>query len=147
MPLTSDPTKPVADLRGVKCKCTPLWQLVIYFCIHICISPSNDYTVVACSNNNQAQLHTHVSVPYWSPENCESKMLLRLQKAILVITFHTHIQLLWWCHHVVPPLSHALTLAVLSAGNTCANNSYKWATILSSCEKIFMDLFCGAAFL
>ena len=23
---------------------------------------------MACSNNNQAQLHTHVSIPYWSPD-------------------------------------------------------------------------------
>jgi len=28
------------------------------------MSPSNDYAAVACSNNNQAQLHTHVSLPY-----------------------------------------------------------------------------------
>ena len=34
------------------------------FCVHNCTSPSNDYAAVACSNNNQAQLHTHVSVPY-----------------------------------------------------------------------------------
>ena len=32
------------------------------FCVHDCTSPSNDYAAVACSNNNQAQLHTHVSV-------------------------------------------------------------------------------------
>ena len=38
------------------------------FCVHNCTSPSNDYAAVACSNNNQAQLHTHVSVPYWSPD-------------------------------------------------------------------------------
>ena len=52
--------------RGSKvgCKCTPLWQLVMYFCINKCTSPSNDYTAVECSNNNQAQLHTHVSAPY-----------------------------------------------------------------------------------
>ena len=37
--------------------------LVMYFCVHIYTSPSNDYTAVACSNN-QTQLHTHVSVPY-----------------------------------------------------------------------------------
>ena len=30
----------------------------------VCMSPSNDYTAVACNNNNQAQLHNHVSVPY-----------------------------------------------------------------------------------
>ena len=30
------------------------------FCIHICVSPSNDYTAVACSNN-QAQLHSCIS--------------------------------------------------------------------------------------
>ena len=42
----------------------PFWGLVMYFCVHICTSPSNDYTAVACSNNNQAQLHTHASVSY-----------------------------------------------------------------------------------
>ena len=50
------------------CKCTPLWRLVMYFSIHNWTSPSNDYAAVACSNNNQAQLHTHVSVHYWSPD-------------------------------------------------------------------------------
>ena len=39
----------------------------MYFCVHNCTSPSNDYAAVACSSN-QAQLHTHVSVPYWSPD-------------------------------------------------------------------------------
>ena len=34
------------------------------FCVNNCTSPPNDYAAVACSNNNQAQLHTHVSVPY-----------------------------------------------------------------------------------
>ena len=59
---------PVADLGGggggggggVR----GMWQLVMYFCINNCTSPSNDYTAVECSNNNQAQLHTHASVPY-----------------------------------------------------------------------------------
>ena len=46
----------------------PLWQLVMYFCVHNCTSPSNDYVAVAWSNNNQAQLHTYISVPYWSPD-------------------------------------------------------------------------------
>ena len=32
----------------------------MYSWVHICTSPSNDYTGVACSNNNQAQLRTHV---------------------------------------------------------------------------------------
>ena len=36
----------VADLGG--CKCTPLWRLVMYFCIHNCTIPSNDYAAVAC---------------------------------------------------------------------------------------------------
>ena len=55
----------VVDLGRVRgCKCTPLWQLVMYFCVHNCTSPSNDYATVACSNNNKAQLHTHISVPY-----------------------------------------------------------------------------------
>ena len=60
---------PVADLGG--CICTPFWWVVMCFCVHNynqCTSPSNDYAAVACSNNNQAQLHTHVSVPYWSPD-------------------------------------------------------------------------------
>ena len=62
---------------GGGCKCTPLWRLVMYFCVHICTSLSNDYTAVACSNNNQAQLHTHVLVPYWSPDVCLDLELLR----------------------------------------------------------------------
>ena len=42
--------------RGVRggAKCTPLWWRVMYFCVHNCTSPSNDYAGVACSNNNQA---------------------------------------------------------------------------------------------
>ena len=32
------------------------------------MNPSNDYAAVTCSNNNQAQLHTHVSVSYRSPD-------------------------------------------------------------------------------
>ena len=44
------------------CTCTPLWRLVMYFCVHNCMSPSNDYAAVACSNNNQAQLHTHIHI-------------------------------------------------------------------------------------
>ena len=38
------------------------------FCVNNCTSPSNDYTAVECSNNDQAQLNTHVSVPYLSPD-------------------------------------------------------------------------------
>ena len=41
-----------------------LVAIVMYYCIHNCMSQSNDYAIVACSNNNQAQLHTHVLVPY-----------------------------------------------------------------------------------
>ena len=37
----------------------------------------NDYAAVACSNNNQAQLYTHVSVPYWSPDIWLGLELLR----------------------------------------------------------------------
>ena len=43
---------------------SPLAASIMYFCLRNCTSPSNDYAAVACSNNNQAQLHTHVSVPY-----------------------------------------------------------------------------------
>ena len=49
----------------------------MYFCIHNCTSASNDYKAVACSNNNQAQLHAHVSVAYWSPDVCLGLELLR----------------------------------------------------------------------
>ena len=42
----------------------PLRWLVMYFCVNNCTSPSNDYTAVECSNNDQAQLNIHVSVPY-----------------------------------------------------------------------------------
>ena len=67
------PAKCSGRFKG--CKCTPLWQVVMY--VHICTSPSNDYAAVACSNNNQAQLHTHISVPYWSPDVCLGLELLR----------------------------------------------------------------------
>ena len=36
------------------------WWLVMNFCILICVSPSNDYTAVACSNN-QAVSHSCIS--------------------------------------------------------------------------------------
>ena len=70
------------------CKCTPLWWLVINFCVHICTSPSNDYTAVACSNNKQAQLHTRISVPYWSPDVCLGQELLRDIQFGLPAIFH-----------------------------------------------------------
>ena len=42
--------------------CTPLWQLLMCFCVHICMSPSNDYTALACSIHNQAQFtHSRIS--------------------------------------------------------------------------------------
>ena len=56
---------PVADLGGVRgVQMHPPLAASNVFCVHNCTSPSNDYAAVACSNNNQAQLHTHVSVPY-----------------------------------------------------------------------------------
>ena len=39
-----------------------LWRLVMYFCIHNCTSPSNDYAAVACNNNNHAQLHSSLLI-------------------------------------------------------------------------------------
>ena len=55
--------------------------------VHNCTSPSNDlyassgmqqwHAAVACSNDNQAHLHTHVSVPYLSPDVCLGLELLR----------------------------------------------------------------------
>ena len=59
----------VADLGGVRgVHLHPPLAASNVFCVHNCTSPSNDYAAVACSNNNEAQLHTHVSVPYWSPD-------------------------------------------------------------------------------
>ena len=66
------PPSPVADLRGVR----EVQMQILYFCVRNCTSPSNDYTAVAYSNN-QAQLHSHVSVPYWSPDVCLGLELLR----------------------------------------------------------------------
>ena len=58
----------VADLGGVRgvrgVQIHPPLAASNVFCVNNCTSPSNDYTAVACSNNNQAQLHTRVSVPY-----------------------------------------------------------------------------------
>ena len=39
----------LGELRGAQS--TPLWQLVMYFCVHNCTSPSNDYAAVACISN------------------------------------------------------------------------------------------------
>jgi len=33
----------------------PLWQLVMYFCVHNCTSPLNDYAAVACSSGMHQQ--------------------------------------------------------------------------------------------
>ena len=52
-------------------------RLVMYFCVHNWTSLSNGYAAMTCSNNNQAQLHTHVSVPYWSPDVWLGLELLR----------------------------------------------------------------------
>ena len=55
----------VADLGGVRgVQMHPPLAASDVFCVHNCMNPSNDYAAVACSNNNQAQLHTQVSVPY-----------------------------------------------------------------------------------
>ena len=40
--------------KGGGANAPPLWRRVMYFCVHNCTSPSNDYAGVACSNNNQA---------------------------------------------------------------------------------------------
>ena len=69
---------PVADLGGVRgVQMHPPLAASNVFCVHNCTSPSNNYAAVACSNNNQAQLHTHVSVPYWSPDVWLGLELLR----------------------------------------------------------------------
>ena len=68
----------VADLGGVRgVQMHPPLAASNVFCVHNCTSPSNDYAAVACSNNIQAQLHTHISVPYWSPDVWLGLELLR----------------------------------------------------------------------
>jgi len=46
---------PVVDLGGAF---TPLFAAskLMYFCVHNCMSPLNDYAAVACSNNNQVDM-------------------------------------------------------------------------------------------
>ena len=60
----------MADLGGVRgVQMHPPLAASNVFCVHNCTSP--------CSNNNQAQIHTHVSVPYWSPDVWLGLELLR----------------------------------------------------------------------
>ena len=33
-------------------KCTPLWRLVMYFCVHNCTSPSNDYAAATTTRHS-----------------------------------------------------------------------------------------------
>ena len=57
----------VADLRGVRGvqMHPPLAASNVFFAyITAWVRQNYDYAAVACSNNNQAQLHNHVSVPY-----------------------------------------------------------------------------------
>ena len=68
----------VADLGGVSgVQMHPPLAASNVFCIHNCTTPSTAYAAVACSNNNQAQLHTHVLVPYWYPDIWLGLELLR----------------------------------------------------------------------
>ena len=53
-----------SGFRGGKGDLHPPLAASNVFCVNNCTSPSNDYTAVECSNNDQVQLNTHVSVPY-----------------------------------------------------------------------------------
>ena len=65
MSMSESNTSAVADSGGVRgVQMHPPLPASMYFCLNNCTSPSNDYTAVECSNNDQAQLNTHVSVPY-----------------------------------------------------------------------------------
>ena len=76
--VTVSTKRAVADLGGVRgVQMHPPLAASNAFLHTYCTSPSNDYAAVACSNNNQAQLHTHVSVPYWSPDVWLGLKLLR----------------------------------------------------------------------
>ena len=55
----------MADLGGIRgVQMHPYLAASSVFCVHNSTSPSNDYAAVAYSNNDQAQLHSHVSVSY-----------------------------------------------------------------------------------
>ena len=58
--------------------CTSLWQLLMCFCVHICMSPSNDYTALACSINNQAQF-THSRISFLLISRSLSRYFLGLE--------------------------------------------------------------------
>ena len=67
--LPSSPLFSVADLGGGGgVQMHPPLAASNVFRINNCTSPSNGYTAVECSNNNHAQLHTHISAPYLSPD-------------------------------------------------------------------------------
>ena len=48
------------------------------FCVHICMSPSNDYTALACSINNQAQF-THSRISFLLISRSLSRYFLGLE--------------------------------------------------------------------
>ena len=62
----SEREEAVVDLGGVRgCKCTPLWQLVMYFCVRNCMSPlmiMQQWHVATTTRHSYTLMH--VSVPY-----------------------------------------------------------------------------------
>jgi len=52
----------VADLGGGVRGC--FWWLVMYLCIHNCMSPSNDYAAVWHAATTTRHSYTLISVPY-----------------------------------------------------------------------------------
>ena len=70
----------VADsrrVRGVQTDPTPSVASNVFLRTYLHESINWLYSTVACSNNNQAQLHTCASVPCWSPNVCLDLELLR----------------------------------------------------------------------
>ena len=114
----------VADVGGGGGKCNPLWWLVMYFCVHNCTNPSNGYAAVACSNNNQAQLHTRISIPYWSPDVWLGLQLLRdIQFRLPAILNYSLMSLASWptiTRQIQDPFFHAYR------PQFCASKVFLW---------------------
>ena len=66
--------------------------VVMYFCIHNCTSPSNDYAAVACSNNNQAVTHSCISSLLISGRLASLKLLRDIQFGLPANSLASYIQ-------------------------------------------------------
>jgi len=96
----------------------------MYFWVHNCTSPSNDYVAVACSNNNQAQLCSCVSIPYWSLDVWLGLELLRdIQFGLPAILNNS--------------LASYQSVATIITSLTCVVNVLTWQEVGVAVQKIF----------